>query len=288
MPHENLATLAFDPPPDWRAEIAPQPSEILRISDALAEKSDAPSAAKKEPQPVGDSRNPKAVSRITVGTVLWLAALGVVAIMTAAAFLGVVFMPPAVPSKEMPATKMRTHEVAPKPLEQTIRSRDRMPIAPKQTAAPRGATPLPEQTAVPRQARLIPPVQATLTPSELNSLALEFQAWWASRHGANRTLPARTSSPQKATLTPPEEPPLSDEVTPNYSTSPTAVALQANPRPVAVNEQYRDARLRFLRQQQAWLELRLTQPNLPAAEAGRLEREKAYWGRAIAQMLNSP
>jgi hypothetical protein len=50
-------------------------------------------------------------------------------------------------------------------------------------------------------------------------------------------------------------------------------------------EQYRDGRLRFLRQQQEQLELQLTKPNLSAAETRRLERQKAYWGRAIEQTL---
>ena len=50
-------------------------------------------------------------------------------------------------------------------------------------------------------------------------------------------------------------------------------------------EQYRDGRLRFLRQQQEQLQLQLTKPNLSAAETIRLERQKAYWGRAIEQTL---
>jgi hypothetical protein len=48
-----------------------------------------------------------------------------------------------------------------------------------------------------------------------------------------------------------------------------------------------DARLRFLRQQQAQLELQLTKPGLSAAATTRLERQKAYWGHAIERMLDS-
>ena len=88
-------------------------------------------------------------------------------------------------------------------------------------------------------------------------------------------------------------------VRPNHPISPTTVALPARPRLVAAFaqaaadkrvslEQYRDARLRFLRQQQAQLELQLTKPNLSAAETSRLERQKAYWGRAIEQTMALP
>jgi hypothetical protein len=35
-----------------------------------------------------------------------------------------------------------------------------------------------------------------------------------------------------------------------------------------------------MRQQQAQIELQLTEPNLSAAETKRLERQKAYWGVA--------
>ena len=85
---------------------------------------------------------------------------------------------------------------------------------------------------------------------------------------------------------------------PNYSASPTIVAMRVDPHLIAAAraaankgitlEQYRDGRLRFLRQQQAQLELQLTEPNLSAAETRRLERQKAYWGRAIEQTLALP
>ena len=85
--------------------------------------------------------------------------------------------------------------------------------------------------------------------------------------------------------------------TPTYSASP-AKALPVSPRLFAgfaqavankgiTFEQYRDARLRFLRQQQARLELQLTEPNLSAAQTRRLERQKAYWGRAIEETMAS-
>ena len=91
---------------------------------------------------------------------------------------------------------------------------------------------------------------------------------------------------------------------PNYPVSPSAaspsiVAMRVNPQLIAAFaraaankgitlEQYRNGRLRFLRQQQVQLELQLTEPNLSAAETIRLERQKAYWGRAIEQTLAVP
>jgi pyruvate/2-oxoglutarate dehydrogenase complex dihydrolipoamide acyltransferase (E2) component len=81
--------------------------------------------------------------------------------------------------------------------------------------------------------------------------------------------------------------------------SPSIVAIEVNPQLIAAFaraaankgitlEQYRNGRVRFLRQQQAELELELTQPNRSAAETRRLERQKAYWGRAIEQTLAVP
>jgi pyruvate/2-oxoglutarate dehydrogenase complex dihydrolipoamide acyltransferase (E2) component len=83
---------------------------------------------------------------------------------------------------------------------------------------------------------------------------------------------------------------------PNYPAPPNPMAMPANPDLIAAFaraaankgitlQQYRDGRLRFLRQQQEQLQLQLTKPNLSAAETRRLERQKAYWGRAIEQTL---
>ena len=46
--------------------------------------------------------------------------------------------------------------------------------------------------------------------------------------------------------------------------------------------------MQYLRKQEAEIELRLTDPNLSTAERSMLERRKAYWGRAIQQMLALP
>ena len=92
--------------------------------------------------------------------------------------------------------------------------------------------------------------------------------------------------------------------TASYSASSSAAAFPSRPRLSAAKiakgarryaqpatnkgiflQQYRDARIRFLRQQQARLELQLTEPNLLSAKTTRLERQKAYWARAIKQTL---
>ena len=92
--------------------------------------------------------------------------------------------------------------------------------------------------------------------------------------------------------------------TASYSASSSAAAFPSRPRLSAAKiakgarryaqpatnkgiflQQYRDARIRFLRQQQARLELQLTEPNLLSAKRTRLERQKAYWARAIKQTL---
>lgn len=52
-------------------------------------------------------------------------------------------------------------------------------------------------------------------------------------------------------------------------------------------EQYR-ARLQYLHKQQTEIELRLADPNLSTGERLRLERQNAYWGRAIREMLGLP
>lgn len=131
-----------------------------------------------------------------------------------------------------------------------MRTHEATPIPAEQTALPHDATPMPaEQTASPHEARPIP---------------------------AEQTAPPH-------------------DATPNYSASSAALALPVGPRPFTAHDQLAvhkgiafDARLRFLRQQQALIEFELTEPNLSAEETRKLERQKAHWGRAIEQMLDSP
>jgi hypothetical protein len=111
------------------------------------------------------------------------------------------------------------------------------------------------------------------------------------------TLPAPTDA-TAAAVNQPAPTAVPHAMRPNYPASPTIVAMRVDPHLIAAAraaankgitlDQYRDGRLRFLRQQQAQLELQLTEPNLSAAETRRLERQKAYWGRAVEQTLALP
>jgi hypothetical protein len=109
-------------------------------------------------------------------------------------------------------------------------------------------------------------------------------------------MPASGMRTHEATPTLPEPPAAAPhEMAPNYSASPAALVSPVSPRPFAAHGQPAEhkgiafeARLRFLKQQQALLELQLTRPGLSAAETTRLERQKVYWGHAIERMLDSP
>ena len=79
-------------------------------------------------------------------------------------------------------------------------------------------------------------------------------------------------------------------VIPYYPSSPTTAAMRVDPHLIAAfaraaaNRELPSNSIamgpRYLRQQQAQIELQLTEPNLSAAETKRLERQKAYWGGA--------
>jgi hypothetical protein len=114
-------------------------------------------------------------------------------------------------------------------------------------------------------------------------------------HDATPSPAEQIAPPHDATPSPAEQIAPPHDATPNYSASSAALALPVSPRPFAAHDQPAvhkgiafDARLRFLRQQQALIELELTEPNLSAEERRKLERQKAYWGRAIERMLDSP
>jgi outer membrane biosynthesis protein TonB len=196
-----------------------------------------------------------------IGSILNLVFFGVVAITTVAAFFGVGFL---LLVEEMPASRMRTHEAKPTPTEQTAPPHDATPSPAEQIAPPHDATPSPAE-------QIAPPHDATPSPAE------------------------QTAPPHDATPSPAEQTAPPHDATPNYSASSAALALPVSPRPFATHDQPAvhkgiafDARLRFLRQQQALIELEMTEPNLSAEERRKLERQKAYWGRAIERMLDSP
>jgi hypothetical protein len=119
-------------------------------------------------------------------------------------------------------------------------------------------------------------------------------------HEATQSVPAPVIPSHKVTLlanstpyeaTQPAPAPALPGVTPNDLASASqlfAVYTQRAKEEGVTYEQYRDARMQYLQKQQAGIELRLTDPTLSTAERSRLERRKAYWGRAIQQMLALP
>jgi hypothetical protein len=102
-------------------------------------------------------------------------------------------------------------------------------------------------------------------------------------------LPPTTDTPPAATPTAPA--PAMPEATPNYLASSSrlvAVYFQKAREKGVSYEQYRGARIQYLQKQQAEIDLRLTDSNLSTAERSRLERRKAYWDRAMQEMLALP
>jgi len=241
------------------------------FSDALTEKSDILFATRNEPrQPgfvVSDSpsmstpRARNAKPGDIVGPVLNLIFFGVTATTIVAVFFGIGILLLLHPREEMLATRSKTPEVTLIRPEQIIAAQETIPTVPEKTP--------------------IPPGQTTSTDE------------------AAPTSPGQTVSRPEATPTPPTQLPLPHEVMPNYSALAAAtVPLPVRPSSVATHappaasqgtdEPKHDARLRFLRKQQARLEIQLTKPGLSAAETRRIERQKAYWDHAIKRLLASP
>ena len=250
--------------------IGPRIQSSAGISDALTEKSDILFATRNESlQPsfvVSDSpsmsapRARNAKPGAIVGTVLNLIFFGVAANTIVAVFFGIGILLLLHPREGMLATRSKTPEV-------TL-------IRPEQITAAQTIPTVPEKTP-------IPPGQTALTDE------------------AAPTSPGQTVSRPEATPTPPTQLPLPHEVTPNYSAlaaateplpvRPSSVATHAPPAAgQGTDEPKHDARLRFLRKQQARFEIQLTKPGLSAAETKRIERQKAYWDHAIQRMLASP
>jgi hypothetical protein len=81
----------------------------------------------------------------------------------------------------------------------------------------------------------------------------------------------------------PTRPPSS--LVPPATTVPTANEPAAT---ATTGDTYRDARLRYLRNQQALIEQKLTDPNLSEVENARLKRKEAYWVHSIERTLALP
>ena len=185
-----------------------------------------------------------------VDTVFCLISLGIAAITTSAVFLYVGFLFLVSPSEDMLATKMRSHEAT--------------QSAP--AIASHKVTPPPDSNSHEVTRTALVPIPAHDVTAPADSAPHE-----ATRTALASAIPAHEVAP----------PPDSD----SHETA-VVYSQRANEKEKGVSyEQYR-ARMQYLQKQQAEIELRLTDPNPSTAERSTLERQKAYWGRAIQQMLS--
>ena len=205
----------------------------------------------------------KNLAALSFGTFLSLLAATAVAV-----FFGTSFLLLTHPWDEMPATRSKTAAAT-------------AVIPPAQTDTTAAATTeTPQSDTAAAATTETPPAQTDTAAAQPDTTAAT----------TTETSPAQTDTAAAATA--------------SYSASSSAAAFPSRPRLSAAKiakgarryaqpatnkgiflQQYRDARIRFLRQQQARLELQLTEPNLLSAKTTRLERQKAYWARAIKQTL---
>jgi hypothetical protein len=194
------------------------------------------------------ARNQNKEQRVMLSTVFCLIGFGITAITCSAVFLYVGFLFLVDPGEDI--LKLRTPAVTP--------------------TAPALAIPLREVALPPTND--VRPVVTPTAPAPAVPLR-------------EVALPPTNDVPPVVTPTAPA--PAIPEATPNYlaSSSRLVAVYSQKARAKGVSyEQYR-ARMEYLQKQQAGIDLRLTDPNLSTAERSRLERQKAYWGRAIQQML---
>jgi hypothetical protein len=236
-------------------------------------------------------------------TFLFFVSHGSVAVTTAAAFFSASFLSLTHPWKDMQDTSLQTFAVT----ANQAAPPDAVAVTANQTAPLDAVAATANQTA---------PLDAIAAPAN-QTAPLDVIAATANQTApldviaatANQTAPLdvvavtanQAAPPDAVAATANQAAPAAvpREVRLHYPASPPTVALASSPRLLAAFaqaaarkgitlDQYRDARLRFLMQQLAQLELRLTVPNLSAAETSRLERQKVYWGRAIAETMALP
>jgi hypothetical protein len=237
-----------------------------------------------------------------MGDTFYLIPLVIAAIMSSSVFLyaGFLFLTP--PRGDTLVTKMRTHEAAhtaPAPATSSLAVAPPLPNSPPHEAthtAPAPTTPPlivapPLPTSAPREATQT--VLTSAAPSPAAGPPLPNSA----RREATQTVltsaapspgagpPLPNSAPHEATQTA-----LTSATTPNYLATVSRfldIYSQRAQEKAMSNVQYR-ARWQYLHQQQVGIEQRLTDPNLSAVERSQLERQYAYWGRAIREMLVLP
>jgi hypothetical protein len=145
-----------------------------------------------------------------------------------------------------------------------------------------------EQTVLPRQVTATPPPTPTPLPSEATLIPLARQA-----HPMDKTAsllpPGPIVPPAAAPPMRPQQTVVSEAVVQNGSVSPATISASPATKVLPENSRQKPAaRIRFLRDRVARTERQLTRPNLSAAETKRLERQKAYWGRALEQASGRP
>jgi hypothetical protein len=231
----------------------------------------------------------KNLAALSFGTLLSLLAATAVAV-----FFGTSFLLLTHPWDEMPATRS-----------ETAAATAAIPPAQTDTAAAATTAIPPAQTDTAAAAKTETPPAQPDTPAAAATTETPPAQTDTAAAATTETPPAQTDTTAAATTE--TSAAQTDTATASYSASSSAAAFPSRPRLSAAKiakgatrhaqpatnkriflQQYRDARIRFLRQQQARLQLQLTEPNLSAAKTTRLERQKAYWARATEQTLALP
>jgi hypothetical protein len=235
-----------------------------------------------------------------MGDTFCLIPAGITAIMSSSVFLYVGFLFLAPPREDTVSIKMRAHELtqtAPAPAISAHPVRPPLPNSvphqakqPEPTSAARSlavASLLPNR--VPHEAAQTAPAPAP--PSIAVASLLPYRV----PHEAAQTAPPPTPSSiavasplpnnvQRETTQAAPAPAM----TPHYLASVSRFFTVYSAQEKGMSYQQYRARLEYLRKQQAEIELRLADPDLPTGERSRLERQNAYWSRAIRQMLVVP
>jgi hypothetical protein len=254
---------------------------------------------------------------VDVGSVLALIPFGVVALLIAGGLIGVGFYSINVPLRDEPAIQKvlqgatlpspdqaNLQRPAPSSFSRRVSAPDPpdhvTPVSPPlpQPRAPKPAV-AGETSATHTPPAPAPPALTSSRQPTTNDevgFARSVDEWLAqhlrdvkpttSRHPSAPALstvtpPGHTVTPREATLTPPPDETASPQ---RAVPAPVVMGSPVNP----ARDRRRDARLRFLQNQETRLEQQLTRPDLSATERSRLERRKAYWAHSIERALSTP
>ena len=146
-----------------------------------------------------------------------------------------------------------------------------------------------DQTGLPRQVTATLPPTPTPLPYEVTPSPLAGQTYPMVK-AASVLSPGPIVPPAAAPPIPPQQTAVSEAAVQNGSVSPATNSASPATKVLPENSGQKPhaARIRFLRGQVARTKRQLTRPNLSAAETKRMERQKAYWSRALEQALGTP